>query len=91
MSRHVGCKGQRLLYRANGLGRNRIVITTVRGFRGAVNRNRQKRIGREAYRRMKAGLKQGFDFVSILYPGEYTYIEREKQFHRLFQSAELIE
>jgi ribonuclease P protein component len=57
-----------LFYLENGLGRNRIVFTFARKFGNAVRRNRARRLGREAFRLMKAALKSGWDLALLLYP-----------------------
>ena len=87
----VGCKGLKLLYARNNLGWCRVVLTTSKGFKGAVRRNRQKRIGREIYRKLKGRLRQEFDLIFILYPGDYFYSERKKQISLLLQKADLLE
>jgi ribonuclease P protein component len=66
--RTVSCLGYRLFYRANELSYNRIAISFVRKFGNAVQRNRARRLGREAYRLMKNELKNGFDFILLVYP-----------------------
>jgi ribonuclease P protein component len=52
----------------NELPRNRICFTFSRGFGTAVERNRVRRLGREAYRNLKPGLRCGFDFILMVYP-----------------------
>jgi ribonuclease P protein component len=66
-----------------------MTVTLVRKYGNAVQRNRAKRVVREAYREMKASLKHGFDMVIILYPDEDTYWNRQKQMQKLFRDAGL--
>jgi ribonuclease P protein component len=63
-----------LLYKANHRDYNRVAFFTRRGFKNAVQRNRQKRILKEIYRERKQGIKDGFDFIFILSPGLYSYV-----------------
>lgn len=86
----MGCEGLKLCYRKNNLPWNRIAVTTVKGFKGAVQRNRQKRISREIYRELKHSLKAGFDMIFILRPGEYSSLERKKQIQLLLEKANMI-
>jgi len=66
--RAVNCPGVKLFFLANGLPINRIAISFVRKYGNAVQRNRARRLGREAYRLMKDQLKSGFDLILLLYP-----------------------
>jgi ribonuclease P protein component len=68
--RSVTCPGARLFYLDNGLPYNRIVFTFVRKFGNAVERNRARRLGREAYRFLRGGLKSGYDLALLVYPAE---------------------
>jgi ribonuclease P protein component len=53
----------------NGLAHNRIGFTLARKYGNAVERNRAKRLGREAYRHLRPRLRGGFDLVLLVYPG----------------------
>jgi ribonuclease P protein component len=76
----VSCEGARLFYRAVSGGSNqhipsghngearRIAFVFSRKFGCAAARNRARRIGREAYRLLRASLPFGFDFVLLVYP-----------------------
>jgi ribonuclease P protein component len=88
-SRKAGVPGVKLLFAENGLEYNRIVVSPVRKFGGAVRRNRARRIGKEAYRAVKSFIKPGYDLAFILFPGDYTYGERINQFSSLLRRAEL--
>jgi len=52
----------------NELSRNRICFTFSRGFGNAVERNRARRLGREAYRNLKPRLRRGYDLILLVYP-----------------------
>ncbi|MDR1142931.1 MAG: ribonuclease P protein component [Spirochaetaceae bacterium] len=66
--RVVGCPGVRLFFLKNALPYNRLVITFTRKFGNAVQRNRARRLGREAYRSIREKLKTGYDLVIVVYP-----------------------
>ncbi len=52
-------------YLENGLPFNRVGVAVSRRLGGAVQRNRLKRIVKEAYRANEAGLRQGLDLVLL--------------------------
>jgi ribonuclease P protein component len=54
----------------NGLSYNRIGFTQIRKYGNAPERNRARRLGREAYRILRPRLKTGFDLVLLVYPGQ---------------------
>jgi len=66
--RVVSCPGTKLFFLANEAPCNRIVITFTRKYGNAVQRNRARRLGREAYRLMKGELNTGYDMVFLTYP-----------------------
>jgi ribonuclease P protein component len=66
----VTCPGARLFFLKNGLPHNRIVFTFAKKYGNAVERNRAKRFGREAYRHLSPCLLQGFDLVLLAYRSE---------------------
>jgi RNase P protein component len=53
----------------NDLPYNRIGFTQIRKYGNAPERNRARRLGREAYRLLRPRLKAGFDLVLLVYPG----------------------
>jgi ribonuclease P protein component len=65
--RSAGCRGAKLFVLKNSLPYNRICFTLSRKFGNAVERNRARRLCREAYRLMRPGLLRGFDFVLLVY------------------------
>jgi ribonuclease P protein component len=85
----VSCSGAKLFVRKNEISRNRIAFTFSRKFGNAVNRNRARRVGREAYRYIRQGLKIGYDLVLLVYPGKDTFAVRMEQLNSLFFKAGL--
>ncbi|MDR1909360.1 MAG: ribonuclease P protein component [Spirochaetaceae bacterium] len=88
--RVVSCPGAKLFIVANGLAYNRIVFTFARKFGNAVKRNRARRLGREAYRLLRASLKTGFDLALLVYPGEDSLEARMEQLTFLFSRGRLL-
>ena len=56
----------KLLYRSNGGQANRFAVVVARGCGGAVRRNREKRITREAYRSLRQTISSGNDLVFLV-------------------------
>ncbi len=73
----------------NGLSHNRFLCTFKRGFGTAVERNRARRISKEAYRKIKPQLKTGSDIVLLVFSAQDDYFERFRQFVFLFTKAEM--
>jgi ribonuclease P protein component len=84
------CRGAKLFVLPNALTHNRIVFTFARKFGSAVERNRARRVGREAYRLMRRSLKTGFDLALLVYPGRDFLNERTEQCVTLFSRAALL-
>jgi ribonuclease P protein component len=68
---------------------NRIVFTFARKYGNAVNRNRARRVGREAYRHIRNELTAGYDLVLLVYPGKDRFARRMEQVRILFSKAGL--
>jgi ribonuclease P protein component len=64
----VSCRGAKLFVLKNGVSGNRLAVTFARKFGNAVQRNRTRRVSREAYRLLRNRLKTGFDLVILVYP-----------------------
>ncbi|MDR2740518.1 MAG: ribonuclease P protein component [Treponema sp.] len=86
----VSCPGAKLFWLGNGLAHNRIAFTFARKFGNAVERNRARRVGREAYRLLKNQLKNGYDLVLLVYPGKDFLADRMDQLETLFSRAGLL-
>jgi ribonuclease P protein component len=52
----------------NGLDYNRVCFALPRKFGNAVERNRARRLSREAYRHLRPRLRGGYDVVVLVYP-----------------------
>lgn len=85
----VSCLGAKLVYRKNEIGRNRFTVTLIRKYGNAVQRNRAKRVSREAYRLIRPELKDGYDLILLLYHSEDTLNNRSKQLLTLLGRADL--
>jgi ribonuclease P protein component len=66
--KRFGCRGAKLFVLQNNLAYNRICFTFSRGFGNAVERNRARRLGREAYRLLRPRLRGGFDLILLVFP-----------------------
>ena len=95
----VSGPGARLGVAKNGLEYSRVVVSPVRGYGGAVARNRARRVAKEAYRCIKSSVKPGFDLAFILFPertqgrvvvGDFSYGQRLSQFSFLLKKAGLL-
>ena len=86
----VSCSGARLFIVKNGLTHNRIAFTFSKRFGKAVQRNRARRLSREAYRHLRRDLKPGYDLVLLIYPGHDDFNFRIKQLHELLSQAGLL-
>jgi ribonuclease P protein component len=89
--RRVSCPGAKLFILKNGLDVNRIAFTFARKYGNAVERNRSRRLSREAYRLSRATIRRGFDFVLLVYPGGDAFQNRVRQLAALFSRAGISE
>jgi ribonuclease P protein component len=87
--RKVSCPGAKLFYIDNGLEVTRIAFTFARNYGNAVERNRSRRLSREAYRLMKVRPRKGLDLVLLVYPDSDSYEVRIHQLKVLFAKAGL--
>jgi ribonuclease P protein component len=85
----VYCQGAKLFVLPNGLEYNRIAFTFSRKFGTAVERNRSRRLSREAYRLLRAQFSPGFDMVLLVQPGQDVFSVRVSQMRELFSRAGL--
>ena len=84
------CRGAKIFFIQNEKGYNRIGITLRRKYGNAVQRNYARRIMKEIYRNNKDAIKQGFDIIFIIYPGNYSFGDREEQFRLLIRRSDLV-
>ena len=63
----VEAGGLRMAYRTNGGAVTRVAVVVGRGCGGAVRRNREKRITREAWRSLKDRVAPGHDVVFVVH------------------------
>ena len=90
--KRIGCLGAKLFVLQNNLPLSRICFTFSRGFAGAAERNRAKRLGREAYRSLKPNIISGYDLILLVYPDnpDTAYAGRVKQLEYLLVKAGLL-
>ena len=88
-ARRVEARGLKLLYRANGRPGTRFAVVVARGCGGAVRRNREKRISREAYRSLKDSVIPGIDLVCLVFRFGANYAERRDTMWQLIGRAGL--
>ncbi|MCQ2613119.1 MAG: ribonuclease P protein component [Treponemataceae bacterium] len=86
----VGVKGAKLFFMQNGKDFNRIAFALPRGYGNAVERNKAKRLSREAYRLFKTHLNTGYDMVFLVYPGNDSFPSRCEAFRQLCLKAGLV-
>jgi ribonuclease P protein component len=83
------CSGAKLFALKNDLSHNRIAFVFSRKFGNAVERNRSRRVSREAYRHLQHTIEPGFDLVLLVYPGKDDFAARLDQMNKLFKRANL--
>jgi ribonuclease P protein component len=91
--RKVSVGGAAVCFMANSCGHNRLGFSiSSRNFKQAVERNRIRRLFREAYRRNKSGMSAGFDLVIIVKRGlskKTPYKEAHSMFGEMIKKAGL--
>ena len=85
----VSTSGAKLAVLPNSLDKSRLGVGLSKKFGNAVERNRAKRQVREIFRLHKHRLKPGFDLVFLVFPGNFGYGDRERQFLQLLERAGL--
>ena len=88
-ARRLEARGLKLLFRKNGSASTRFAVVVARGCGGAVKRNREKRITREAYRALKESVPAGFDVVFLVARFRVTLVERRAAMGQLLGRAGL--
>jgi ribonuclease P protein component len=82
-------RGVKLLYRPNGTPANRFAVVIARGCGGAVRRNREKRITREAYRSLKESITPGYDLLFLIARFGLPFADRHASMRQLVGRAGL--
>jgi ribonuclease P protein component len=88
-ARSVEGRGVRLLYRRNDGQGNRVAVVVARGCGGAVRRNREKRITREAYRSLKETITPGHDLVFLVLRFRASLAQRRAALRHVIDRAGL--
>ena len=90
--KRVSVDGAKLFFLPNNKEFNRIGFPLPRGFGNAVERNRAKRLSREAFRNLKSHLNTGFDILLLVYPQteKTSFYSRCDQFLTLCKKAGLL-
>ncbi|TVR35103.1 MAG: ribonuclease P protein component [Spirochaetaceae bacterium] len=84
------CRGLAMKCSENGLTWSRVLVVSPRSVGKAVRRNRLRRIGKEIFRTIKYAVCDGYDFVFVVYPGDYSFGARRQQFIRVLSDANLL-
>ena len=79
----------RLLFRVNGGRATRFAVVVARGCGGAVRRNREKRLTREAYRSLKDSVPDGRDVLFVVARFGMPLVERRAVMAQLLTRAGL--
>jgi len=83
----VEAGGLRMAHRPNGSDVTRMAVVVSRGCGGAVKRNREKRITREAWRSLKDRIAPGHDVVLVVRRFGAGFEERRHLIARLIDRA----
>ncbi|MEN6365060.1 MAG: ribonuclease P protein component [Rectinema sp.] len=84
------CKGMRIHIAQNSLENSRAVFVPVRSFAGSVQRNRAKRLAREAWRLDKSRIKPGYDVAFVMFPDEAGLPEYRSRMAQLLRKAGIL-
>ena len=74
----------------NDVGGSRVLFAATRRFSNAIERNRARRLVREAYRLCKADIEGAYDLAFVLYPGSFGFSDRRSQVETLLHRSGLI-
>ena len=85
--RRIDAGGLKLLHERNGGAATRMGVVIARGCGGAVRRNREKRITREAYRSLKERIPSGHDLLFLVSRFGLSYAERRQAMKQLLSRA----
>jgi len=85
--RRIEAGGLKLLLERNGTPANRMAVVVARGCGGAVRRNREKRLTREAYRTLKERVSPGHDLVFLVARFGCTFAERRSAMGQVLNRA----
>lgn len=88
--RKFSCVGAALFVLPNNLNHSRFLCTFRRGLRGAVLRNRIRRLSREIYRLNKHALEPGFDIVLLVSASDSNFYAWQEKMFALFRMAKLL-
>lgn len=88
--RKASVAGAKIFFVENSLRFNRIAFPLPRGYGKAVERNKSKRLSREAFRFFKTFLNTGYDILFLVYPGNDSFKSRCVQFRELCKKAGLM-
>lgn len=89
-SRIFRITGLHLRVTENSAGWSRVLFAATRAFPTSVERNRARRLLREAYRIEKNRVPPGYDLVFVIYPGPFGFRERHAQVMTLLTRAGVI-
>lgn len=85
----VGSRGMKLCWLPRGEGQSRMAIALRRGYGNAVQRNRAKRLVREAWRMNRARVRGAWDIVFQIFPAADLWAERSRQLEGLLSRSGL--